>query len=427
MLRRIRALAAAALVVAPLALVGCSSQLAPDPAPSDGGDLVRTGRDPDDEFVVTARDLGIHSFSTQPQVPTSAIRLNCYPGWSAVNPVAGQYDWVEFDRIVEQAEAWGYEDILYVFCSTPPWAGEPLAGTDQAAFGPGTAQAPADMATFEAYVRAVAERYRGRIDGYEVWNEPGSPQFFTGTPEQMGEMTEIVSRTVDVADPAAYVVSAGFQTHIPDRYDEFVPDYFADLRARDWPIDAVSAHFYPLAEGTPATRSAQITRLQEDLDKYGAPSDLGLWDTEVNYNVDLPGGAPAGRISGTGAAAWTAQSYLDGWRLGVRRTYWYLWTAEYYGFPGIQMRLGDPATVALQTLGSWVIGTTFTGCAEADKVVQCRFRKDDGTEFTIAWSNKDGGSTISVAPGSLVCPVDGGVCTTRSGDLPVTALPLRIG
>ena len=94
---------------------------------------------------------------------------------------------------------------------------------DQGAFGPGSAQPPANMADFDTYVRAVMERYRGRIDGYEVWNEPGSPQFFTGTPAQMGQMTAIVARAADDIDPAAYVASAGFQTNRPELYEGFIP------------------------------------------------------------------------------------------------------------------------------------------------------------------------------------------------------------
>ena len=151
------------------------------------------------------------------------------------------------------------------------------------------------MNDFAAYVTAVAERYRGRIDGYEVWNEPSSDQFFTGTPAQMGQMTEIVDSAVSVADPDAYVLSAGFQTHLPDVYDKFIPAYFEDLRTRGWPIDGVSAHFYPVMEGTPETRVEQIEQVQRDMDRFDAPADLALWDTEVNFNVNGSGGAPAGR------------------------------------------------------------------------------------------------------------------------------------
>lgn len=420
-LRPAFALAAAALVLA-----ACGGTTTPASEPSSGGDI-QTGRAPNAPFSVTRTDLGIHSFTTQPEVPAGSIRLNCFPTWSQVEPTRGTYDWTQFDATVAQAEAWGFTDITFVFCSTPAWAGTPVTAPDEAAFGPGTAQPPADMADYREFVRQVVERYRGRISGYEVWNEPSSPQFFTGTPAQMGEMTEIVYRTVQETDPEAYVLSAGFQTHRPDYYREFTPAYFDDLRARGWPIDGVSAHFYPLAEGTPRTRAAQIEQLQADLDKYDAPEQLPVWDTEVNYNVDVPGGYPDGRITGRTAAAWTVQTYLDGWRLGLRRTYWYLWTAEYYGFQGIQMRPDDPATTAMQTFGNWVIDTRFTGCTETGHLVECAFSKNDGTNFRIAWSQSGGDASLQLDGEVAVCPVDGAACTTQSGDLVLDELPVRIG
>lgn len=419
------AMAGGVLLSVTALLVGCGAP--PTPVPEASATDARTGRDPSVPFTVTPADLGIHSFTTRPEVPAGSLRLNCFPTWNAVNPNPGQYDWAEFDRIVTQAEEWGFTDLIYVFCGTPAWAGEPVTGPDEAVFGPGTAQPPADPASFTDFVKAVVERYRDRITGYEVWNEPSSPQFFTGTPEEMGEMTQAVHDIVNESDPEADVLSAGFQTHLPDLYEGFIPDYMSDLQRRGWPIDAVSAHFYPVMEGTPETRVEQISQVLEDMQRFEAPADIALWDTEVNFNVNAPGGAPDGRITGTQAAAWTAQAFLEGWRLGVRRTYWYLWTADYYGFPGIQMRPGDPATIAMQTLGQWVVGSEFGGCQEVDDARVCDFRTSEGTRFQIAWSNARGGARWPLATGTQVCPVDGAACQTHSGDVGLTQLPVRIG
>ncbi|MFN8125149.1 MAG: hypothetical protein U0R64_01365 [Candidatus Nanopelagicales bacterium] len=404
-------------------LAACGSTPAPtDPATNS----IATGRAPDTPFDLTAGNIGIHSFSTQPQVPAGAIRLSCYPGWSQVNPNRNDYDWATFDRLVTQAEDWGFSDILFVFCSTPHWAGEPLTSPDEAVFGPGSAQAPADMQDFANFVSAVVERYRGRISGYEVWNEPANPQFFTGTPEQMATMTQIVKDAVDDLDPGAYVLSAGVQTHSASLVSPFVPRYLAALRARGWPVDGISAHFYPGDPGTPQTRLRQIRQIQGELDSAGAPPDLPLWDTEVNYDLGRAGGAPDGRIHGRQAAAWVTQTYLDSWRAGIRRTYWYTWTEDYYSLLGIQMRPGDAATTALQLLGSWVVSTHFNGCRERDGVVDCSFTRPDGPSFRIAWV-PTGSGRVPVAPGASVCPVDGSACTTTTGSsLRVSELPVRI-
>jgi hypothetical protein len=396
-------------------------------APASAADI-KVGREPNAEFQVTGNDLGIHSFTTQPTVPTKAIRLNCSPTWGAANPAKGQYDWTQFDASVAQAESWGYTDIMYVFCGTPEWAGVPVQGEDFAAFGPKTAQAPKDLADWDAFVTAVAQRYKGRITGYEVWNEPSSPQFFTGSPEIMGRMTERAYTIIKQADPGAYVVSASTQTHRAEYYDGFFPDYLVALKKANWPIDGFSAHFYPEgAKGGPTDRVNQIHMLQHDVTAAGAPADLPVWDTEVNYSVGVPGGEPKGRIVGNKAAAWTAQTYLDGWRTGVRRTYWYLWTAEYYGFPGIQMRADDPATQALTTLSDWVLGADFTGCDENLQevgLITCHFQKD-GKPFDISWS-EDKPVKLELSGTKSVCPVFGGKCTDESGAVKVDMMPVRI-
>ena len=68
-----------------------------------------------------------------------------------------------------------------------------------------------------------------------------------------------------------------------------------------------------------------------------------MWDTEANF-TSVPGNPPAGRLKGKKAATFLARNYLDSWALGLRRSYWYLWSSRYEAFAGIQMRRGDIAT-----------------------------------------------------------------------------------
>lgn len=384
---------------------------------------VKVGRAANEPFTVQATDLGIHSYTTQPEVPTKSLRLTCFPNWASANPAPGKFSWADFDAGLERAESWGFTDIMYSFCATPKWAGTPVEGTDQAAFGPGTSQPPKNMKVWKDWVSAVAKRYKGRITGYEVWNEPSSPQFFAGTPQQMAKMTQVAYDAIKAADPDAYVMSASAQTHNPDFYKNFFPPYLKGIKKLGWPVDGMALHFYPSGGGTPQTRVEQIEMVQAELDKVGTPEDLPLWDTEVNYNVGLPGGEPEGRITGQRAAAWTAVTYLDSWRTGVRRPYWYLWSADYYSFPGIQMRVGDASTAALNTLGEWVIGAQFQGCSEEAGAVKCSFDKEGA--FTVAYST-GGNATVALDGTAEVCPVYGADCEQRSGSLTVNDTPVRI-
>jgi hypothetical protein len=427
-----RVAAAAALSLALAACGGDAEAPAPASPPESSaaptvatGDSIKVGRAPNTAFTVTAEDLGIHSFTTQPGVATKSIRLTCFPNWATVNTGPGEFDWTDFDAAIARVESWGMTDLMYSFCATPKWAGTPVSGNDRAAFGPGTAQPPKDMDLWQEWVTAVAKRYKGRITGYEIWNEPSSPQFFAGTPAQMAEMTEIAYEAINEVDQDAYVLSASAQTHNPDYYKDFFPAYLQGIKKAGWPVDGMALHFYPSGGGTPNDRVAQIEMVHKELDAAGAPADLPLWDTEVNYEVGLAGGEPKGRITGQRAAAWTAITYLDSWRTGVRRPYWYLWSADYYSFPGIQMREGDPATAALNLLALWTVGTEFTGCEEDGAAVICSFTGADG-DFEIAYST-GGNATVPIEGTTQVCPIYGGECEQRSGSVTVNQTPVRIG
>lgn len=420
---------AAGLVLLAVALAGCSegppggtSTTPPDASPAQQD--LRGSRAPNTPFDVTSQKFGIHSYTTKPQVPAGTIRMACGPTWGAVAPARGQFDWTAMDATLARAESWGFTDILFSICGTPEWAGRATPGPDEAVFGRGAAQPPKDLADWKHYVSAMAKRYQGRIAGYEVWNEPTSPQFFTGTPAEMGRMTQVAREAITEADPNAYVLSGAIQTHRPDFLADFGIPYLEELAKLDWPVDGIAAHFYVPAEGTPADRLRQIRAMQKELQRLGAPDDLPLWDTEVNYDVSAPGGEPDGRITGDRAAAWTARTYLDSWRTGIRRTYWYLWSQEYYEFPGIQMRIGDPSTAALTTLSEWVNGTRFEGCQESGGAVSCRFTRS-GTPLRIAWAERRA-ATLAVAGTHEVCPITGSPCQARTGSVPLTEVPVRI-
>ena len=54
----------------------------------------------------------------------------------------------------------------------------------------------------------MAERYRGRITSYEIWNEGSLKVFFGGTAKQLADLTIQGSRAIKSVDPGAKVLSA---------------------------------------------------------------------------------------------------------------------------------------------------------------------------------------------------------------------------
>lgn len=123
--------------------------------------------------------------------------------WVALQKArGGPYDWTLIDRMVS-ALAEQKMSILATLNSTPQWA---VAKDMPALSGP-----PATPAEYGAFAAAVAERYRGRISAYEIWNEPNAAMFFAPGPDpaKFVGMLKAAYPAIKAADPAAVVVTGG--------------------------------------------------------------------------------------------------------------------------------------------------------------------------------------------------------------------------
>jgi hypothetical protein len=71
---------------------------------------------------------------------------------------------------------------------------------------------PANLADFGDFCGEMAERYRGRIAAYQVWNEPNLSREWGNKPPNPAEYTELLKvcyQAIKAADPDAIVISAG--------------------------------------------------------------------------------------------------------------------------------------------------------------------------------------------------------------------------
>ncbi len=116
----------------------------------------------------------------------------------------GLYIWAGPDRIVEEAEAAGVK-LIFRVDHPPAWA-VPSVET------PGGHGFPVDAEMFAQFCEVLAARYRGRVAGYQIWNEPNLSREWHGyEPDPSGYVTLLRACYVNIkrADPNALVVSAG--------------------------------------------------------------------------------------------------------------------------------------------------------------------------------------------------------------------------
>lgn len=159
--------------------------------------------------------------------------------WAMYESAAGTIDWDAIDAMVASLDEAGL-NILLTVGGAPAWARDTSVDV-----GP-----PSDYATYAAFVGAMAERYEGQVDAYEIWSEPNL-QSMWNSPNGLSaasyvELLRLAYVAIKSADPAAVVVTAGLAptgvndgvAAIDDRV--YLRQMYA-AGAADW-SDAVGAH-----------------------------------------------------------------------------------------------------------------------------------------------------------------------------------------
>jgi hypothetical protein len=175
--------------------------------------------------------------------------------WREIEPVnKGDFDWSRTDRIMDQIDAHGLKVIVRLGVQ-PQWAG---GGYPEV--GP-----PNNLQDFTDYVTAVATRYKGRIDAYQIWNEPNLAREWGNRPPNAAEYIEMLKaayQAIKAVDPYPIVISAGMAptTRNDDvaRPDTYYIQEMYDAGAKPY-FDALGAHG-PGYASPPETDPAEIAR-----------------------------------------------------------------------------------------------------------------------------------------------------------------------
>ena len=228
--------------------------------------------------------------------------------WAGVQLTeGGEYRWGTIDRMVDAAAARNM-GILAVLNSTPDWAGTPdLSGHP-------------DPNVFAAFAGAAADRYKGRISAYEVWNEPNALIFWNPIdPEAYTRLLQVAYQAIKAEDESAVVVGGvvaavftyGRATIAPE---DFVERMYA-AGAHGY-FDALSVHPYhytlKFSEGEPHILSPlnQIQAIRE-LMKANGDGDLTIWATE--YGMPTAEVAP-GEVVTAQEQADFIEDFLNSWQ-----------------------------------------------------------------------------------------------------------------
>ncbi|MCW2959167.1 MAG: hypothetical protein JWP18_1970 [Solirubrobacterales bacterium] len=216
--RRHAGRAGAAGLLAALAVTGLA------PAPATAASPLKVGIADDAQMLYQGPEAAARAAAAFGAMGIDSVRLHARwafiaprpndrsmpAGFDPRDPGDPQYAFGNLDRAVALLEAQGIEPLIAITGSGPVWtSADPKQ--DNPLYKP-------DPAMFGDFAHAVAERYKGRVRQYVVWNEPNQPAFLQPqfscsssgckplAPHLYRELYRAAATAVRAADPAAQVL-----------------------------------------------------------------------------------------------------------------------------------------------------------------------------------------------------------------------------
>ena len=214
--------------------------------------------------------------------------------------------------------------------------------------GLGVSGQPTDMNDWKKYVRTVAERYKGKIHVYEIWNEPDKKESWTGSVDTMVSMVRDASQILKEVDPSITIVSP---PPTGPKGVDFLQQFLA--KGGGQYVDVIGYHFY-VAENPPEAMAALIQQVKSIMNQNGV-GNKPLWNTEAGWYAPKP--FPSQEL----AAGYVARAYVVNWVAGVSRFYWYCW--DNHNWTTLELTMPDnttlrPAGKAFATIQQWMVGAS---------------------------------------------------------------------
>ncbi|GMO27253.1 MAG: hypothetical protein Ta2B_07910 [Termitinemataceae bacterium] len=123
--------------------------------------------------------------------------------WSRVERNQGEWDFSAFDDYVDDAKKQG-KKLIAILAYDPSWK----LNENGKEFYVSSKTLP----LYIAYVEKIVERYKGKVDAWEIWNEPNNffMGFWKGNVKEFSNLTKAAALKVKEVDPAAKIVAGSF-------------------------------------------------------------------------------------------------------------------------------------------------------------------------------------------------------------------------
>lgn len=212
--------------------------------------------------------------------------------WQNIEPKPGLFTWNALDRYVNEAKNAGNE-ILFTIHGVPDWATSAPAdqkiyqllkdkrGNDVELWRVGRGRRsypPVDIKLWERFIRKLVNRYKDKIQYWEIWNEPNSLYFLSNgnKAEDYTLLLKTAYKAIHEEDPRAKVLGM-------DGCPGFLEWTENVLKAGGGPyFDILSLHNYNYDSPISWARKRLIERTRDVVYKY-TKRDVPIWNTEFGF------------------------------------------------------------------------------------------------------------------------------------------------
>jgi len=120
--------------------------------------------------------------------------------WSRIEKEKGNFNFSYYDNFVNNAKANG-KKIIAILAYATYWLND---GKDNSYISDKNIQ------HFLNYVEVTVNRYKGKVDAWEIWNEPNWI-FWKGTDKEFFKLSKLAALKIKEIDPDAYIIGGSFQ------------------------------------------------------------------------------------------------------------------------------------------------------------------------------------------------------------------------
>ncbi|NTU63492.1 MAG: cellulase family glycosylhydrolase, partial [Chloroflexi bacterium] len=201
--------------------------------------------------------------------------------WAQIEPEQGQFDWAQWDRIVQNS---GDLNLIAVLDTAPLWAAS------------SNSNPPTSTAPFANFARSLALRYGDRIDYYQIWDEPNLGDRWRGevNPIEYAELLRQAGDAIKQVDPTATIILAGLaptvETSKANLADWLFLRRLYEAGARDL-FDVVAGKPYGFDTSLDDQRIdpnilnfQHLVLLRDEMEQHG-DAGKALWATQFGWNT----------------------------------------------------------------------------------------------------------------------------------------------